>query len=155
MVTAPALDVLEVQDGEQLVLWLHSTTQTMQVSVLSAEQAAERIRSAVGRCRPGPDQERPGDAEIARIAWSLRQPGVRDWALLLSLGDEATAAEALWTECARRAPSTRPPSPSPAPAAAAPVAPPPRPRAASPPRPRAASSSRRLGDRHRGPAAPP
>ncbi len=67
--------------------------------------ARRRIRSAVGRCRPGPDQERPGDEEIARIAWSLRQPGVRDWALLLSLGDEATAAEALWTECARRAPS--------------------------------------------------
>jgi hypothetical protein len=42
VVTAPALDVLEVQDGEQLVLWLHSTTQTMQVSVLSAEQAAEQ-----------------------------------------------------------------------------------------------------------------
>ena len=34
--------MLEVQDGEEVVLWLHSTIQTMQVSVLSAEQAAER-----------------------------------------------------------------------------------------------------------------
>lgn len=64
-----------------------------------------RIRSAVARCRPGRDGARPGDEEIARIAWSLRQPEVRDWALLLSLGDDAAAAEALWTECTRRAPS--------------------------------------------------
>jgi hypothetical protein len=67
--------------------------------------ARRRIRSAVARSRPGPDQARPGDDEVARIAWSLRQPEVRDWALLLSLGEDATAAEALWTECARRAPS--------------------------------------------------
>ncbi len=67
--------------------------------------ARRRIRSAVARCRPGRDQGRPGDEEVARIAWSLRQPEVRDWALLLSLGDDAAAAEALWTECTRRAPS--------------------------------------------------
>jgi hypothetical protein len=64
-----------------------------------------RIRSAVARCRPGRDGGRPGDEEVARIAWSLRQPEVRDWALLLSLGEDAAAAEALWTECTRRAPS--------------------------------------------------
>ena len=64
-----------------------------------------RIRSAVARCRPGGDGGRPGDEEVARIAWSLRQPEVRDWALLLSLGDDAAAAEALWSECTRRAPS--------------------------------------------------
>ncbi|SDE66988.1 protein of unknown function [Blastococcus fimeti] len=67
--------------------------------------ARRRIRSAVARSRPGRDQERPGDEEVARIAWSLRQPQVRDWALLLSLGGDAAAAEALWTECTRRAPS--------------------------------------------------
>jgi hypothetical protein len=67
--------------------------------------ARRRIRSAVARCRPGRDQERPGDEEVARIAWSLRQPEVRDWAVLFSLGDDASAAEALWTECTRRAPS--------------------------------------------------
>lgn len=67
--------------------------------------ARRRIRSAVARSRPGRDQQRPGDEEIARIAWSLRDPEVRDWALLLSLGDDAAAAEALWTECTRRAPS--------------------------------------------------
>ena len=64
-----------------------------------------RIRSAVARCRPGRDGVRPCDDEVARIAWSLRQPEVRDWALLLSLGEDAAAAEALWTECTRRAPS--------------------------------------------------
>lgn len=65
-----------------------------------------RIRSAVARCRPGRDGVRPGDEELARIVWSLRQPEVRDRALLLSLGDDdAAAAEALWTECTRRAPS--------------------------------------------------
>ncbi|RBY75192.1 DUF4192 domain-containing protein [Blastococcus sp. TF02-09] len=63
-----------------------------------------RIRSAVARSRPGSDRTRLGDEEIARIVWSLRQPEVRDGALLLSL-DDAAAAEALWTECTRRAPS--------------------------------------------------
>ncbi|MGY1755085.1 DUF4192 domain-containing protein [Blastococcus sp. SYSU D01042] len=67
--------------------------------------ARRRIRSAVARSRPGREQERPDDHEVARIAWSLRQPEVRDWALLLSLGEDAAAAEALWTECARRAPA--------------------------------------------------
>lgn len=67
--------------------------------------ARRRIRSAVARSRPGRDQVPPGDEEVARIAWSLRQPQVRDWALLLSLGEDAAAAEALWTECTRRAPS--------------------------------------------------
>ena len=67
--------------------------------------ARRRIRSAVARSRPGREQERPGDEEVARIAWSLRQPEVRDWALLLSLGEDAAGAEALWTECARRAPA--------------------------------------------------
>lgn len=67
--------------------------------------ARRRIRSAVSRCRPGGDGRRPDDEEIARIVWSLRQPEVRDWALLLTLGEDAAAAEALWTECTRRAPS--------------------------------------------------
>jgi hypothetical protein len=67
--------------------------------------ARRRIRSAVARSRPGRDQERPDDDEVARLAWSLRRPEVRDWALLLSLGEDAAAAEALWTECTRRAPS--------------------------------------------------
>lgn len=67
--------------------------------------ARRRIRSAVTRARPGRDQEPPDDAELARIVWSLRQPDVRDWALVLSLGADAAGAEALWTECTRRAPS--------------------------------------------------
>lgn len=65
----------------------------------------ERIRRAVERCRPGPVRERLADDDVARIVCSLRDGAVRDWALLLSLEDDASAAEALWTECTRRAPS--------------------------------------------------
>jgi hypothetical protein len=39
-----------------------------------------------------------------RIAWGLGDPVVRDRALGLALGADATAAEILWTECTRRAP---------------------------------------------------
>lgn len=66
MVTAPALDVLEVQDGEQLVLWLHSTTQTMQVSVLSAEQAAEQAAT--------PDAMQEDTEEYCVVAASADPP---------------------------------------------------------------------------------
>lgn len=70
-----------------------------------AADGRRRIVAAVARCRPGPGRERLPDDEVAAIAWSLRQPEVRDWALLLSLGEDAVAAEALWSECTRRAPS--------------------------------------------------
>ncbi|MBN1093243.1 DUF4192 domain-containing protein [Blastococcus sp. TML/M2B] len=63
-----------------------------------------RIRAAVTRARPGPDQEVPDDEELARLVWSLWQPDVRDRAVLLCLEDGA-GAEALWSECTRRAPS--------------------------------------------------
>jgi hypothetical protein len=66
--------------------------------------AERRILQAVERCRPGPVGERLSDDDVARILWSLRDGRVRDRALQLSLDDEP-AAEALWTECTRRAPS--------------------------------------------------
>ena len=58
--------MLEVQDGEQLVLWLHSTTQTMQVSVLSAEQAAEQAAT--------PDAMQEDTEEYCVVAASADPP---------------------------------------------------------------------------------
>jgi hypothetical protein len=71
----------------------------------TAEASWAAITTAVARCRPG---ERPaafGDAELARVLWGLRDIDVRDRALELALGPDADAAEALWTECTRRAPA--------------------------------------------------
>jgi hypothetical protein len=39
------------------------------------------------------------------VVWALRDTRVRDRALGLALGEDAAAAEALWTECTRRAPA--------------------------------------------------
>jgi hypothetical protein len=65
------------------------------------------VTEAVHRCRPG--ARRGGaaltDREVARIVWGLRDAEVRDRALGLALGADAAAAEQLWTECTRRAPS--------------------------------------------------
>jgi hypothetical protein len=41
---------------------------------------------------------------LAEIVWGLQHTALRDRALGLALGDDAAAAEALWTECTRRAP---------------------------------------------------
>src|SRR4051794_30160094 len=43
-------------------------------------------------------------AEVAEILWGLHHGAFRDRALGLALGEGAAAAEALWTECTRRAP---------------------------------------------------
>jgi hypothetical protein len=45
------------------------------------------------------------DAEVARLAWGLRDRTVRDRALELALGPDDTAAELVWTELTRRAPA--------------------------------------------------
>jgi Domain of unknown function (DUF4192) len=68
-----------------------------------ADASWEAVRAAVARLGPGPGA-RPADDEIARVVWGLRDVEVRDRALGLALGDEADAAERLWTECVRRAP---------------------------------------------------
>ena len=39
------------------------------------------------------------------MLWALSDVRVRDRALGLALGDDAAAAETLWTECTRRAPA--------------------------------------------------
>ncbi|MDK3256471.1 DUF4192 domain-containing protein [Blastococcus capsensis] len=73
--------------------------------VLADESWAALVR-AVARCRPGPGGDGPlEDHEVADLLWALRDPQVRDSALQLALGADATAAETLWTECTRRAPA--------------------------------------------------
>lgn len=73
----------------------------------AAVRAGDRsaIGSAVRRFRPGPSSEPWPDDELAEVLWALRDVQVRDWALQLALGEERVAAESLWTECTRRAPS--------------------------------------------------
>ncbi len=55
------------------------------------------------RCRPGRPSVPLTDDETARILWGLRDVHVRDRALQLALGQDAAAAETLWTACTRRA----------------------------------------------------
>jgi hypothetical protein len=68
------------------------------------EESWAAVTAAVARLRPGTVAPLP-DAEVARVVWGLRDTAVRDRALGLALGDDAAAAEQLWTECTRRAPA--------------------------------------------------
>jgi len=69
-----------------------------------AREARSAVESAAVRCRPEGAGGTPlTDAEVARLLWALRDPGVRDHALRLALGEHPAAMEALWTECTRRA----------------------------------------------------
>ena len=68
------------------------------------EEAWEVLLTAVddaGTARAAPLSDR----QVARLAWGLRDADLRDRALTLALGDRAAAAQALWTELTRRAPS--------------------------------------------------
>jgi hypothetical protein len=69
--------------------------------------AGDLLASAVAACRPGPAAAggRLPDDRLAELLWALTVPDVRDLALGLALGEDAAAAEALWTECTRRAPA--------------------------------------------------
>jgi hypothetical protein len=71
-----------------------------------AAEAGAAITAAVADCRPGPATAatRLADARVARVLWGLTLIEVRDRALALALGEDAAAAEVLWTECTRRAP---------------------------------------------------
>lgn len=69
-----------------------------------AEESWSAITGAARRCRPDVPRHALGDRELARVVWGLRDRDVRDRALELATGDDAPAAEILWTECTRRAP---------------------------------------------------
>ena len=68
-----------------------------------ARRSWEAVMRAVRRCGPG--GSRLPDREVAAVLWALADVRVRDRALTLAVGDDAAAAEVLWTECTRRAPA--------------------------------------------------
>ncbi|MFW3169638.1 DUF4192 domain-containing protein [Geodermatophilus sp. CPCC 206100] len=71
-----------------------------------ARRSWNAVVRALRRCRPGAAESgRLGDRDVARVLWALADVRVRDRALTLALGDDAAAAETLWTECTRRAPA--------------------------------------------------
>jgi hypothetical protein len=71
-----------------------------------AADAEAAIEEGVGACgaAAGRSPDRLTDELVARIVWGLRDTALRDRVLLTALGPDAAAAEALWTECTRRAP---------------------------------------------------
>jgi hypothetical protein len=69
-----------------------------------ARRSWDAVLRAVRRCRP-PEAGRLPDREVAGVLWALADVRVRDRALTLALGEDAPAAEQLWTECTRRAPA--------------------------------------------------
>jgi hypothetical protein len=69
-----------------------------------ARRSWDAVLRAVQRCRPRESGRLP-DREVAGVLWALADLRVRDRALTLALGDDAAAAEVLWTECTRRAPA--------------------------------------------------
>jgi hypothetical protein len=71
----------------------------------TARRSWATVQRAVERCRPGPPGDRLPDRDVARVLWALADVRVRDRALPLALGDDAPAAEILWTECTRRGPA--------------------------------------------------
>ncbi|RBY83571.1 DUF4192 domain-containing protein [Geodermatophilus sp. TF02-6] len=71
-----------------------------------ARRSWDTVVRSVRRCRPGAaDASRLADGDVAGVLWALADVRVRDRALTLALGDDAAAAEVLWTECTRRAPA--------------------------------------------------
>ncbi|MGK5112689.1 MULTISPECIES: DUF4192 domain-containing protein [unclassified Geodermatophilus] len=71
-----------------------------------ARRSWDTVVRALGRCRPGAaGSGRLEDRDVARVLWAVADIRVRDRALTFALGDDAAAAEVLWTECTRRAPS--------------------------------------------------
>jgi hypothetical protein len=71
----------------------------------AARRSWATVLRAVQRCRPGPPSDPLSDRDVADVLWALADVRVRDRALSLALGDDAPAAEALWTECTRRGPA--------------------------------------------------
>lgn len=69
-----------------------------------ADRGWSAVTDALELCRPGRAGAVP-DAQVAAVVWALVDPALRDRALGFALGADAAAAEALWTECTRRAPA--------------------------------------------------
>ena len=69
------------------------------------EEATAAIAAAAAGPSTGAPAPRLSDDDLARMVWALRDDVVRDAALDFALGPDAAGAEALWMECARRAPA--------------------------------------------------
>ncbi|MQA31964.1 DUF4192 domain-containing protein [Modestobacter roseus] len=69
-----------------------------------AEESWALLRAAVDRSGPGSTARLP-DADVARLAWGLRDVDVRDRAMGLCAGPSAAGAEVVFTELTRRAPA--------------------------------------------------
>ena len=72
-----------------------------------ARRSWTTILRAVARCRASHEVAAAPlpDRDVAQVLWALSDVLVRDRALGLAVGEDAAAAEALWTECTRRAPA--------------------------------------------------
>ncbi|MGY1601518.1 DUF4192 domain-containing protein [Geodermatophilus sp. SYSU D00815] len=68
------------------------------------DEAWRAVEAAVRRRRLGAPAPALPAQELAAVLWGLVRSPLRDRALGLALGDDAAAAEVLWTECTRRAP---------------------------------------------------
>jgi hypothetical protein len=68
------------------------------------EEATAAIAALAAGPSTGAPPPRLSDDDLARMVWALRDDVVRDAALAFALGPDAAGAEALWMECARRAP---------------------------------------------------
>lgn len=69
-----------------------------------AEESWASVLTALELCRPG-SRTQPDDEALARVAWAVGDTELRGRALTLGLGEDAAAAETLWTEVLRRVPA--------------------------------------------------
>jgi hypothetical protein len=69
-----------------------------------SDDACAAVEEALAVCGPGSGAVLTDDL-VARVVWGLRDNHVRDRVLATALGPGAAAAETLWTECTRRAPT--------------------------------------------------
>jgi hypothetical protein len=96
------------RDAMEAVTWRvgdrHATAAATDRDATTRRSWATVLRM-VRRCRPGPGSRPLSDRDVAGVLWALADVRVRDRALTLALGDDAPAAEILWTECTRRGPA--------------------------------------------------
>jgi hypothetical protein len=95
--------------------WARTSAAVVRIAGRRATLRAERGRAAVdgearghlveavAACAAG--GERLTDDLVAHVLWGLYDVEVRNFAIELTLGSDSHAAEAVWVECTRRAPS--------------------------------------------------
>jgi hypothetical protein len=122
-VATVASGVVVARDRDEVVARLEPASDAPTIAEAVLRTASERVVDILGRGRDAVREEAtaaiaaaaagprgiPGarlpDDDLARMVWALRDSVVRDAALDFALGPDAAGAEALWMECARRAPA--------------------------------------------------